>query len=705
MSTPTSFLRLTPTCLWLAQLCLCPLAWADGVSLLHGGAPLLSEIEVTDQSLSATGTLNAASQGVILGRQLQARPLQRPGDVLEHIPGLVVTQHSGDGKANQYFLRGINLDHGSDFATTVNGVPVNMPTHAHGQGYSDVNFLMPELVQRMHFSKGPYFAEQGDFSSAGSAHVVYRTRLDESLADLSWGGFGYQRALNASSRQVGEDLHLLGAVEVLNHNGPWTVAQGLRKRNVLFTFSGGTSARGWSTSLSDHSAHWRATDPVPQRLLDAGRYQGQAFGRFDSLDASDGARTSRTSLSGQWHDRDAHQTTLVSWYALRYDLDLYSNFTYQTASQGQGNSDQFGQRDQREVLGGQASHAWVFDGVAHTPMVNTVGVQFRQDRIDAGLFDTTQRRITRTVRDDQVRQRQLGVFGQNDSSWHDKLRTVAGLRLDQFIAEVDSRGQAENSGTSSSHRVSPKLSVILGPWAATELFVNTGHGFHSNDARGTTARVDPRSGAALTPTPGLVRSRGEELGLRTQVTPDWQTSLALWRLRFDSELTYLGDLGTTQAGRPSTRSGLEWTQQWTPRDVWRLNANLAWTRPRFTNSPADATAIPNAVRKMASLAATLQPSGPWSGSWGLRYIGPSALTADAGVVARAKVSSQLRVTRRLDPHADLSLDVLNLTNRRDADMQYRYTSQVAGEATPVDDTHLHPTEPRSFRLNLRIRYP
>ena len=694
---------LTHTCLISALLGAGGAARADAGLAAFGTAPWLSDVEVIGQP-DAIGNRTSASQGVMAGAQLQAQALARPADVLEQIPGMVVTQHSGDGKANQYFLRGINLDHGSDFATTVNGVPVNMPSHAHGQGYSDLNFLLPELLQRVNYSKGPYLAEQGDFSSAGSADFVYRTRLAQPLVDLTVGQYGYRRALSAGSAQVGDDLHLLGAVEMLNHDGPWRVAEGLRKRNALLTLSGGSGAHGWSTSLMLYNARWTSTDQVPQRLIDAGSYQGQAFGRFDALDASDGASTSRNSWSGEWHDRNAQEATQLSWYAMRYDLDLYSNFTYQTASNGNGNSDQFAQRDQRTVYGGKASRAWVMDAQSTTPTVNTLGLQVRQDLIRVGLFDSAQRRLTLPVRDDLVRQQQVGIYGQNDTHWLDTVRTVLGLRVDQYTAHVDSRLQAENSGVSSSVKASPKLSLILGPWAQTEVFVNTGRGFHSNDARGTTARVDPRTGAGVEPVPGLVSSRGEEVGLRTQATTHWQTALSLWRLRFDSELVYLGDTGTTEASRPSQRKGLEWSNHWSPSDSFWLDASMAWTQPRYSDASPEGNAIPNAVHKVAHLTATVRQLGPWSASWGLRYIGPAALSPDARVLSGSNISSNLRVTRRMNTNMDVSLDVLNVANRKNNDIQYLYASQVATEAVPVTDSHVHPSEPRSFRLSTRIRF-
>ncbi|WP_310732409.1 TonB-dependent receptor plug domain-containing protein [Rubrivivax gelatinosus] len=272
-----------------------------------GGAA--ERIEITGRHYdNAVGTSDAASQGTIRSELLQSRPALRPGEVLEFVPGVIVTQHSGDGKANQYFLRGFNLDHGTDFATSVAGMPVNMPSHGHGQGYSDLNFLIPELVDRIEYRKGPYFARNGDFSAAGSADIVYRQTLDEPFAALTLGERDYQRLVGGGSTVLGEDLRLLGAVELMHNDGPWTVP--------------------WSTSLMAYDARWDATDQIPERLIKGGSLDGKPFGRFDSLDPSDGGSTHRTSLSGEWHRRGDGASTELSAYAIDYGLKLYSNFTY-----------------------------------------------------------------------------------------------------------------------------------------------------------------------------------------------------------------------------------------------------------------------------------------------------------------------------------------------------------------------------------------
>jgi len=665
------------------------------------GYETLTNIEVVGHYDHAIGASDAASQGVMGAELLRSRAIARPADVLEYIPGMVVTQHSGDGKANQYFLRGMNLDHGTDFSTTVNGVPVNMPSHAHGQGYSDLNHLIPELVQRVEYRKGPYFASEGDFSSAGSAHFVYRTKLDRPFSDVTLGQHGYLRGVAAGSREVSDGVTLLTAVERLNNNGPWTVPEGFRQTNAQFILSGGSPREGWSTSLSAYSARWTSTDQVPQRLIDAGTYQGQPFGRFDSLDPTDGATTHRTSLSGDWHHASDREITKLEWYVIQYDLNVFSNFTYNL---GRAN-DQFAQTDDRSVWGGKAYRSWVTDLSDGRSMQNTLGVQMRQDRIRLGLYDTEARHVQSTVREDDVHQALVGLYGENALDWNSWLRTVAGLRLDQFNAQVASLSQALNSGSANAAKVSPKLSVILGPWQKTEFFVNVGQGFHSNDARGTTAKVDPKTGQPIDAVPGLVSSRGQELGLKSQPLSDLQTTFVIWRLDVDSELVYVGDVGSTQAGRPSRRTGVEWSNHWTPGERFVMDANLAWTRPRYSDSDPAGRFIVNAVQKVAHLALSVRHWGPWSGSLGLRYIGAAPLREDNAIRSTASVTSNLRISRKMSHDMDIAIDILNLADRKNNDISYYYTSRVMQEPIAgVDGVHVHPAEPRTVRISARLRF-
>jgi len=658
-----------------------------------------NHVEITGHHYdNAVGSSDAASQGTIRANLLQSRPALRPGEVLEFVPGMIVTQHSGDGKANQYFLRGFNLDHGTDFATSVNGLPVNMPTHGHGQGYSDLNFLIPELVDRIEYRKGPYFAKTGDFAAAGSADIVYNTTLGAPFAALTLGPHGYQRLASGGSTDIGADMSLLGAVELQHNDGPWNVPERLHRTNGVLTLSGGTKTLGWSTSLMGYDAGWDSTDQIPQHLIEAGTYNGQPFGRFDSLDPSDGGQTQRTSLSGEWHRNGNSGSTKFAAYAIDYQLSLFSNFTYAMQRPTQG--DQFSQQDKRGVFGVTANQAFdhrIGDLLARTEF----GMQLRHDSIRLSLFDTVARRVTGVTRNDRVQETMIGVYAQTAVWLMPWLRSIVGMRADQARFKVDSLLNTANSGSASEQLLSPKLSLILGPWNKTEFFFNAGRGFHSNDARGITATADPQSGDPVERVTGLVPARGMELGARTEWITGLQSSVALWKLDFASELVYVGDAGTTEPNRPSARHGLEWNTRYSPVPWMLIDADLAATYARFADNDPAGNRIPNAVDHVASLGVTVRNAGLWSASVQWRYLGSGALIEDNSRRSRPSLTANLRVGLKASQNTALTLDVLNLFDAKVNDIEYFYESQLPGQATPVADYHVHPAEPRTVRLTLR----
>ena len=649
---------------------------------------------------NAIGSSDAASQGVIDAVVLRTFPSVRAAQTLEWVPGLAVTQHSGEGKATQWLLRGMNLDHGTDFALSINGVPINLPTHAHGQGYADVNPLIPELIERIEYRKGPYFAQQGDFSSAGSADIVYRTQLERPLYAWSLGPQGHLRVLGAESKTLAQGVTLLGAVERLNQDGPWRVREGLRKSNAQLILSDDTPRQGWRLSLSAYAAHGQATDQVPQRLLDAGQYLGQAFGRFDSLDPSDGGTTARVNLSGLWHQASDHQLTRVEWYVLRNQLNLYSNFTYAL----QPNGDQFGQTEHRWAGGGRLSRTWLMDHDLGPEVIHTLGLQWRQDQMRLGLMDTTSRQTRAWVRDDQVQLAQVALYGESEWRWHPWLKTVAGLRLDQLHARVNSLMQADNSGSAHGAKLAPKLSWVLGPWRDSELFFNLGQGFHSNDARGMTTRVDPRTANPVAVSSVLANSWGRELGLKSNVNQHLQTRVALWQLNFDSEQVYANDTGGTLAGRPSHRHGVEWGTQWAPTAHVAVSADLAWSHAGFANDSPAGAAVPQAAPKMARVQGMLNDLQGWSAGLGLRHVAARPLLSDRSAWAPSSTTLDLRVLRQVSDAWEWGVEVLNLTDRKNIDAAYAYVSRLAGEPLGgISDVHLHPAWPRTWRLLMAWR--
>ena len=675
----------------------------------------LPEVTVTGHYDNAVGTSDAASQGVVRGKLLQDIPLLRPGEVLETVPGMVVTQHSGDGKANQYFLRGYNLDHGSDFATNVDGVPTNMPTNAHGQGYSDVNFLIPELVERIDYRKGPYFADSGDFSSAGSADIKYRNSLDHDFADMTVGAYGYRRALLAGSTVLapqGRDSEntaslgksgptLLGAVELMSNNGPWTVSEDLHKTNALLRLSDGGAANGWSLDAIHYDAKWNATDQVPLELIASGQ-----LGRFSAMDPTDGGNSSRDLLSGEWRSSDAAGYTKLSTFIEHYHLQLWSNFTFYELRPATG--DQFEQAEDRNIVGGQAVRGWNH-GLLERDSFTELGLQLRHDNINVSLQNTQARIPFEAVSNNRVGETLTGLYLQNTTYWASWVRTLAGFREDAISMDMTSYVQPQNSGTAGGVRASPKFSAIFGPWWRTELFFNAGRGFHSNDARGVIDKVDPTTGAPATAVPALVGSTGREIGVRTGMIEGLQSSVAFWSLDSDSEIVYSADsaIGSTSPNGASKRTGVEWSNHWDACRWLLVDADLAWTHARYANmndNGATGDMIPNAVGKVALLRAAIRDAGPWLAGIETRYIGQYPLSQDGSLTAPSAIVTNVRVRREISSRMAVSLDALNLFNRQYYDIAYQQDYRVS-PAIPVVPSGItvHPGEPRQLRVTLEFR--
>src|SRR5687767_4282208 len=306
----------------------------------------LAEIENPAENL--VGIASAGSEGAITATQLAVRPVNRATEVLETVPGMIISQHSGEGKANQYYLRGFNLDHGFDFAQTIAGLPVNMPTHAHAQGYADANFLIPELVSGVQFRKGPYYAENGDFSSAGSANLNYFNVLDRPTVSYTGGSFDYRRFLGAMSPRLGPG-HLLAAFEWERDNGPWVSPNNKDKFNGVLRFSQGDQRNGLSLTFMGFSNHWHSTDQIPQRAIDSG-----LIGRFGFIEESDGGETSRHSGAFDWQLSGTNDSTRLTGFAQRYGVQLFHNFTYFLGDPVNG--DQFEQFENRWTSGAKLTH-------------------------------------------------------------------------------------------------------------------------------------------------------------------------------------------------------------------------------------------------------------------------------------------------------------------------------------------------------------
>jgi outer membrane receptor protein involved in Fe transport len=664
-----------------------------------GGVPTstewLEEVVVTGKLERLGGTPSSATVGIVTSEQLDLRPTLRTGELLEVVPGLIVTQHSGSGKANQYFLRGFNLDHGTDLLTSVDGMPVNMPTHAHGQGYTDLNFVIPELIDSIEYRKGTYYADTGNFSAAGAVNLRYRTSLDAPFATFETGDDDYLRGLLAGSTELGGGS-LLMAVDHSETNGPWQLEERFHKTNALLRYSHETEGGRFSLTAQGYDGEWRSTDQIPLRAVQSG-----AIDRFGFVDPTDGGESHRYSLAADWYEQLGAGRMHAMAYAIDYKLDLFSNFTYAVDTE---NGDQFEQFDDRRVYGGQFSWERPLElmGLSHEL---TLGAELRRDDIGTvGLYKTIARQRIDTTREDDVTQTSYSAYSSLKTTWSEHVRTEIGLRADRFDFDVRSNVSA-NSGSANDSIVNPKFSLILGPWRETEFFVNVGTGFHSNDARGTTIRVDPTDG--VTPVDRvdpLVDALGADVGMRTAVLPNLQLTASLWTLKLDSELLFVGDAGITEASRESERRGVEAGAIWNPVSWLILDADLAWSRSRFTQSDPAGDRIPGAVENVASVGLAIDHPSGWFGGARLRHFGKAPLIEDNSVESDPTTLVNIEAGYHITKSIQLSAALYNVFDSRDNDITYFYESQLPGEAAPVNDIHFHPVEPRTFRLTLRASF-
>jgi TonB dependent receptor/TonB-dependent Receptor Plug Domain len=652
-------------------------------------------VEVRARADDLVGIASSAGEGATGHEDLERRPLLRPAELVETVPGMIATQHSGNGKANQYFLRGFNLDHGTDFSIWVDGVPVNMPSHGHGQGYADLNFLIPEMVDTVRYRKGPYSAERGDFSAAGGVDMQIIDVLPRPMTVVTGGSFDYGRALFAGTRELGAS-RVTAALDLSHNNGPWDRGEDYEGIKGLVHLHNGDGARGFSISAVGYDASWLSTDQIPRRAVDAG-----LIGEFGLIDASDQGGTARYSLSGEMHRGEEETLSRISGYLLYYDLNLFSNFTYFLDDPEGG--DQFEQQDERVVAGFDVKRSWL-GSWGNRAFETTAGLQVRADDIDNGLFRSQNAERTATVRADQIRQLTGGVYAESLVHWSDKIRPRLGLRADFYDADVDSDLSA-NSGSASDVLLSPKLSVAFGPWNKTELYLNAGTGFHSNDARGATIRVDPVTGERAERVQPLVRAQGADLGVRTTVVPGLQTTFTVFLLELDSELLFVGDGGSTEASRPSRRTGIEWTNFYQVNDWITVDLDATLADSEFTDDDPAGTEIPGALRQTVAAGLSLGEGRTVFGGLRWRYFGAAPLIEDDSVRSAASSLLNGRLGYAFVNGLTLELEVFNLLGSEASDVQYYYASRLPGEpAEGIEDIHFHPMEKRSARLVATWRF-
>ena len=697
----------------------------------------LSEVTVTAQRLELLGTASSASEGVVSDQELQLTPAYRPGQLFETVPGLIVTLHSGEGKANQFLMRGYNLDHGTDLATFVDGMPINQPTHAHGQGYTDLNFMVPELANELTYTKGPYYAPVGDFGAVGSVRTEYRDTIDDQIA-ASVGTLGFRRVLAAGSEAVGNGS-LLAAAEFQHYDGPFENPDDARKENAVLRYSEGDDHNGYSITGMYYHQLWNNTTDIPERAIS----EGIVPDRFGTLDPTDGGRAQRASLSAQFHQElGPGQFSANSWFIYN-QLHIYNDFTHFLVDPIHG--DQEDQFENRHVLGTAARYTLP---APLGPFENQLATGFttRYDGLLVGRLPS-EGRVPLPADDDPASFSNLdrvylfagALYLQATTHWTDKLRTVLGVRDDfqhgtdiDYLAQLHETAGYTNAGTARQSLFQPKASAIFTATDYLEFYASMGRGFHSADLRGV--NQDTSVDLGLPHTALLAKQEGQEVGVRTAVASNLAFTLAVYNLWQRSETILDPDIGADSAGPPSRRYGAELNVTYQINRWLEFYGSYSRNHTRFTHPFDDGTGhvgeyITDAPIDTGSLALYLTSFGPWSGGLEYRYLGdyplssgpcvnsaaakdfPDVATSCANApTATGQVNGKGFSELNMDVHYSFrsgwmaSLGIYNLLNSRAASAEFWYVDRLQSEIGAYPDgradIHEHPLEPIMARFTL-----
>jgi hypothetical protein len=702
----------------------------------------LQEITVTAQRLELLGIADTASEGVVDDQELQLAPQYRPGQLLETVPGLIVTLHSGEGKANQYLLRGYNLDHGTDLETYVDGMPINQPTHAHGQGYTDLNFMIPELADQLTYTKGPYYANVGDFGAVGSVRVSYRDTIEDQVS-ATLGTLGFQRIFSAGSQPLG-DGNLLAAVEVQHYDGPFVTPDDARKENFVLRYSQGDDKNGYSVTAMMYHQLWTNTTDIPIRAIT----EGLVPNRFGTLNPTDGGRAWRSSLSFNDHARIGDGQFTASAFFIDNQLHLWNDFTQFLVDPVHG--DQEEQFENRRAFGGQASYTLPLP-LGSIPNVISVGALTRDDILYVGRLPSEDRVPLPATdgppsfsNEDQVYLFAGAAWVQATTRWTSNFRSVLGFRedyqhgtdIDYLAALHEQSGPGytgySNSGTVRQALPQPKGSLIYTPLDTLEFYLSAGRGFHSADIRGVNQDTSVDLGLAHTPL--LAKQEGQEIGVRATPRPDLAFTFAYFNLWQQSETIIDPDVGQDTAGPPSRRYGYEINVTYQINRYLEFYGSYSGDHTHFTHPFDDGTGhlgeyITDAPLATGSLALYLTNLGPWSGGLNYRFLGNYPLSS--GPCANSAAEHDFGTTCANSPTAaalgqvdgkgfgewDLdahyafsrgwraSVGIYNLFNAHASAAEFWYVDRLPGEpAAGVADVHEHPLEPIMARVTITKRF-
>ncbi len=638
--------------------------------------------------------VSTATEQTIRQKDFELRPTTTPSDILRLVPGLFIAQHQGGGKADQIFLRGFDADHGTDVAVFIDGIPVNFVSHGHGQGYADLHWLIPEIVDHVEVYKGPYFVQFGDFDTAGAANIITKRRDKDTTLTITGGSYNQQRYLSILSPPEGTPLTPYIAFEAYHDLGPFKNPENFNRMNVFSKFTLLSTATSNLSFLGTFfKSYWNASGEIPAREVRAG-----TLGRFDAIDNSEGGKTERHNLNLVYNYADNRQSFNAQAWASYYRFDLFSNFTF--FLDDPVNGDEIEQTDKRFLAGSYLNYRRNYT-LFEIPTETLVGFSSRSDIAHVGLFHDVRRQRLSTTTDSFIKEHNLAWYAQQEfrpTSW---LRTQIGVRLDKFFFNVRDDGTPESPANSISGRdegfiANPKVNVILSPfndnaWAnGSEIYVNFGGGYHSNDARDVISNTGNK--------PVLPRALGGELGFRTKLFDRLDMAIDYWRLHLASELVWAGDDGTTEAKGKSRRQGIESEFRYQILDWLSADLDTSYTWAKFVDT---GQAIPLAPRFLAYGGITARHPSGLEGRIQMRSMGNKWGDEDRTSVVHGYTIFDLLAKYKWDRYEFL-FSINNIANKKWRSAQFFHESQLPGEPTPVNDIHFTPGEPLTIKAGMTV---
>jgi outer membrane cobalamin receptor len=643
----------------------------------------IEKVLVYGRATNLTGTAASANEGIVSGADLIARPMLKVAELLESMPGMVAVQHSGSGKANQYFLRGFNLDHGTDYSATLDGAPINLPSHGHGQGYLDVNGLIAESVKQIDYRKGPYYAVSGNFSVVGSSAISTIDQLDESFVSLEGGDYGWRRLAAGHSIDIGKGTATFIA-ESKQYDGPWEQPENLAHQSLWLKYVLPMWFGDATISLSGYQANWQPTEQIPERVIGSSVCKNA----YCAIDDTAIGETSRWILNSN--------LTGLNWqanlYAQYYDWAMESNPTYDY---------QINQYDRRFTIGANFETT-LFETESLELVLGSV---IRLDDIDpVGLSQHQDGQFVETISRNSITESSLGIYSSLTWQVSEKLRIISGARVDSYYFDVTAKNEGTSQGSDSDSLFQPKISIAYAINSNNEIYANWGIGFHSNDARGVVNKTNPIA--------GLSDAQGKEIGVRATLG-DVQLTSSFWWLEQESELIFIGDSNSVEPRGASEREGLELSLFWQPINNVSIDAVYTTSKARYIDNN-EGNFVENALEDSAQLGFTYYALGPWELSARIRHLGPYALVADNSQRANSITTVNIKSVYRRN-NWSIFAELINLFNSDGKDITYYYPAFVDGFDEPslsadtidcdtLDCTMSRATEPRSLRMGIRYQF-